>query len=187
MFAGSGGYNYTSFQISKGASLLLQDFWYEGPDPSTFAKVSDNSTFTVEGSRIYLPVGNGDAINLHNLKCSATIITSAPDSDIRVSGTPTGRVWILGDFFGSAANYVFNLASTVFGGFNFNRYFQPSIGSEPIPDQGATASPATIRLMLAQSRTSHPTIPMDLPPGVTDTRLYRVIVEQGSIGIHISR
>ena len=187
VFAGSGGANYTSFQASKGASLLVQDFWYEGPDPSTFAQVSDNSTFTVEGSRIALPVGNGDAITLNNLKCSATIMSSAPDSDVRVSGTPTGRVWILGDNFGSAANYVFNLASTVFGGFNLNRYFNPSIGSEPVHDFGATASSATIRTMLAQSRTSHPSTIMDLPPGVTDTRFYRVFVEQGSIGVYIRR
>ncbi|MGP0094483.1 MAG: glycosyl hydrolase family 28-related protein [Xanthobacteraceae bacterium] len=186
LFAGSTSDNYISYQASQGASLLVRDAWYEGANVTTFAQVSDSSNVTIEGSRIALPANNGDAIQIKNLTCDATTLSSAPDSDVNIGGSGNGNAWVVANNFGTASSYFSNLSSGVVGAFNLNRY-SSSNGSTPITDMTATPNAAFISATLAQSRTAHPSQILDLPAGVTDVRFYRVSVDLGTIGIHLER
>ena len=187
LFAGALGDNFVSFQASGGATLLVRDAWYEGPNSSTYAQISGNSSVTLEGSRMALPT-SGDAVQINTPSCPATVLSSAPDSDVKITGG-NGSVWVLGNNFNAAASYLQNLAPSVISDFNLNRRYVssgPNAGSIPIPDIGA-AQPSFIRSILAQSRAANPNVVMDLVAGITDARFYRVSVELGTIGIHIQR
>jgi hypothetical protein len=195
LFAGSSGGNYLTYQASQGASLLVRDAWYESNSASTFAQVSDNSNVTFEGSRIAnsgasggiaVPT-NADAVLLNNLSCNMTMLSSAPDSDIRVTGALNGNAWVLGNNFGTASSYFTNLAGSVSSAFNLNRYYVVGYGSKPIADMSAAPDANFIRRTLAQSRNAHPSTISDLAAGVTDSRFYRITVELGNVGIHLTR
>jgi hypothetical protein len=195
LLAGSGGANYLSYKISGGANVVVRDSWYEATFASEFAEVSGNSSFTIEGARIANSGGSGglaipttfDALQVNGLTCSAALLSSSPDSDVNVTGATSGNVWIAGNNFSNASSYLQNSSSGGSGNvaFNLNRYFQVGYGSKPITDLTATPSTAFILGAIAQSRNIQPTLVMDLEPGLTDVRLYRVTVELGNIGIHL--
>ena len=183
LFAGSLSDNYISFQASNGASLHVRDAWYELNNASTWAQVSNNSSFTGEGSRIAVPTGNGDAIQISNFSCNAALLASAPDSNVSAN-SGSGSIWVLGSNFGSATSYFNNLAVDPNAYFNFNRY-SGSDGSTPIADTTGVPAAASINTLLAQSRGAHPSVILDLPDGITDARFYRISIQLGTIGIHL--
>jgi len=196
LFAGSGGNNRTSFNVSKGGSLMVQDTWYEGPIGSTFAKVSDDessrSQLTIEGSRGALPMGNGPAIVINNLNGNVTILNNTLFNIVEIGGVGNGNVWVAGNTTGGGGifprryertSYLVNNSTGIRGVFTLNRY-QGEGGSLPDRDQG-NADPAFIRTMLAQDRASRFSPISDLPAGVTDVKLYRVTATRGRVGIHI--
>jgi len=197
LFAGASGANFVSYLASNGATLLVRDAWYEGSNPSIYALISDNSSVTLEGSRMAVPAG-GDAVVLINPSCNAAILSSAPDSDVRIipGGAGglgiriiggSGDVWVLGNNFGTAESYLNNLAPTVHSAFNLNRHYVPAgpnAGSVAIADIGIPDA-NFIRTVLAQSRAAHPSDMYDLAGDQTDVRFYRVSVELGTIGIHL--
>jgi Pectate lyase superfamily protein len=186
LFAGSGGANHVTYQALHGASLLVRDAWYEGYNPSTYAQISDNSSVTLEGSRMAVPL-SGDSVQLNNISCNVAILSSAPDADVNISGENNGKAWVLGNNFSLAKTYFQNDSNSISSAFNLNRYATRADGSFALDDKSRTLDPSFIRLMLAQSRTAHPTQIKDLPLGVTDLRLYRVVVELGTVGIHLRR
>ena len=117
---------------------------------------------------------SGDAVQINTPSCPATVLSSAPDSDVKITGG-NGNVWVLGNNFNAAASYLQNLAPSVISDFNLNRRYVssgPNAGSIPIPDIGA-AQPSFIRSILAQSRAANPNVVMDLVAGITDARFYR--------------
>jgi hypothetical protein len=186
LFAGSGGANYISYQALQGATLLVRDAWYEGNNPSIFAQISDNSSVTLEGARIAVPT-NGDAVQLNNLSCNSTILSSAPDADVKITGGQNGNVWVLGNNFSLATSYFSNLAPGVSSAFNLNRYASRTDGSLAFPDQSGMPDSNFVRTMLAQSRSAHPTEIRDLAAGITDVRFYGIVVELGTVGIHLRK
>jgi len=196
LFGGSGGNNKVSFSVSKGGNLMVQDTWYEGPNRSTFATVSDSgrskSQFTIEGSRGALPKGNGPAVLVNNLNGNVTILNNTLFNVIQVEGVGAGNVWVAGNTTDGSgicpepyvsSSYLVNNSSTTRGVFIENRY-QGANGSLPDPDEG-TADPAFVRTMLAQDRASRFSQISDLPAGVTDVKLYRVTTGNAKFGIHI--
>jgi len=195
LFAGSSGANYLSYQASLGASLIVRDAWYESNTATTYAQISDNSSVTFEGSRMATSGGSGglaiptnlDAIQVNNLSCNATVLSSALDSDVRVSGANTGSVWVLGNNFGTASRNFVSPSDISGAAFNLNRYHVVGYGSKPVPDKTSFPDPSFIRSTLAQSRSAHPSEIKDLASGITDVRFYRITVELGRIGIHLER
>ena len=191
LLAGSGGANYLSFLASRGATLLVRDAWFEGTKPFVYARASDNSTVTFEGSRIassgWASPTTLDAIELKNLSCPATLLSSAPDSDVKIAKNSKGPAAVLANNFGFARQYVASEDGSVAPIFALNRYYEKGEGSKPIVKSYNNATAALIRVALAQSRGTRPSVIEDLAPGLTDVRLYRVDVELGSVGIRIAR
>jgi hypothetical protein len=178
--------NYISVQASQGASVLVRDTWYEGGGTPTFAQVSDNSVVTIEGSRVAVPTGR-DAIQINNLSCQVTELSSMPDGDVNISGSGNGNVWVVGNNYGAPVNFFSNMASGVLGAFNLNRYNSSSQAALPVTDITAIPNAGFIRTMLAQSRAAHPRQIQDLAAGLTDARFYRIVIEAGTVGIHLEK
>lgn len=190
LLAGSGGANYLSFQVSGGADVLVRDAWFEGTRPFVYAQVSDNSTVTFEGSRMatsgWAAPTQLNAVQVDNLSCAVTVLSSASDSDVGIKNSSSGSIGILGNNFGKARQYVSGDGS-VKPVFALNRYDLKSYGSKPVSKTYAAPTPTAILTALAQSRATHPSDIEDLKAGVTDARFYRVTVEGGDIGIVITR
>jgi hypothetical protein len=194
LLSGSGGANYLTYQVSQGASLLVRDAWYESNTATAFAQVSGNSNATFEGSRVSNSGGVGglaaptalDAVEINDLSCTVAVLSSAPDSDVKVDAPQNGNVWVVGNNFNNASRYFTNNAGSVGSYFNFNRYYSPSTGSNAIPDLTPVPNSSFVLRALAQSRATHPSQILDLVAGVTDVRFYRVTVELGNIGIHLT-
>jgi hypothetical protein len=196
LFAGSGGNNNTSFRVSGGGNLMVQDTWYEGPIRSTFAKVSDSersrSQFTIEGSRGALPVGNGPAIVISNLNGNVTVLDNTLFNIVQIDGAGSGNVWVAGNTTDGTGifprpyettSYLVNNSKGTRGVFSFNRY-QSKRGSLPDRDEGE-ADPTFVRAMLAQDRAGRFLSISDVSADVTDVRLYRIMATRGRYGVHI--
>jgi Pectate lyase superfamily protein len=183
LFAGSGAANYLTVDISGGATLLLRDFWYETTAPSVFARIVGNSRVTLEGSRIAMPPGSS-AIQIDDLSCAATILSSALDGPIDVERLHDGTVMAMGNNFGNSKSWWVTNGGEGRTIFLSNRRVS-SAGSVTIPDVSQGGDANTVRSMLAQTRAEQPSEIEDLAKGITDLRLYRVSVELGKIGIHI--
>jgi Pectate lyase superfamily protein len=186
IFAGSGGANAVTFEASKGATLLVRDFWYEGNNPSIYARISDNSSVTLEGSRMAVP-RSGDSVDIDNLSCATYVLLNAPDAQVNVTGNGGGNVWVLGNNFSQASTWWKNSATSGTNLFNFNRRADPKEGSIAIPDASRVPSNASLLTALAQSDSTKPSEILDLRAGITDVRLYRVEVELGTFGVHVMR
>jgi hypothetical protein len=182
LYAGAMGDNYLSYDISKGARFVVRDVWYEGRNNSLYAHVTDNSIFTVEGSRIALPSGNGNAIKLQAFTGNASIVQSSLDNGIDISSDTSGNVWALGNYFNGTSYYS---DTTAHFGFTDNRWRDPSYGSRAISDAGRALSASFARTMLSHSMSENPTSITSLPAGITDLRFYRVFIERGSVGLHL--
>ncbi len=195
LFAGSSGANYLSYQASRGAKLIVRDAWYESNTATTYAQVSDNSSVTFEGSRMATSGGSGglaiptnlNAIEVNNLSCNATVLSSALDSDVKVNGANTGSIWVLGNNFGTASRNLTSPSDISGVDFNLNRYYVVGYGSKPVPDKTSLPDPSFIRNALAQSRSAHPSEIRDLASGITDVRFYRITVDLVRTGIHLER
>jgi hypothetical protein len=194
LFAGSGGANHLTFDISKGATVLVRDAWYEGQQPATYAQVSDDSNVTFEGSRLATSGGSSvpgpmvpPAIGLTNFQGKASIFSSALDSEIRLDQKSDGMVWSTGNNFGVASSFFTSVSDKEKTKFDLNRKYVASYGSQAIEDRNPLPNANFVREMLAQSRAAHPSEIKDLISEITDVRMYRIAVELGSVGIHLTR
>ena len=184
VFAGATSNNYLSFDVINGGRLLVNEVWYEGPGASTFAHVAGNSTFTLQGSRMALPV-NGYSIRIDDLSGKATVLTSQPDAPIVISGNGNGTVWVAGNESHGPSNYFSDNSPSTLGVFTHNRWYDPSYGSRSSANQG-TADNNLVTAMLAHMRSERPLAePTVLPAGVTDLRLYRVFIDATTIGLRL--
>ncbi len=184
VFAGATSDNYLSFEVVSGGSLLVNDVWYEGTGASTFAHVADNSTFTVDNSRMALPQ-TGYSVQINDLSGKASVLSCQPDAPVGVLGTGNGTAWVAGNESHGPSSYFVNTAVSTTGVFSDNRWLGSS-GSVSVPDQGA-ASATFVRSMLAHIRSEKPLTQTDvLPSGVTDLRLYRVFIDSAITDIHLS-
>ena len=110
------------------------------------------------------------------------------DGNLVISGNGS-QAKVLGiGLVGPSQNYFANSASPAAQALLLNSTTWnstiPGSGASPIPEQGVY-DPSFIRDMLSQIRTEQPSGLTSLPSGVTDLRLYRVVVEQGLTGIHL--
>jgi hypothetical protein len=187
VYAGAASDNYSSFEVTNGGQLLVNDLWCEGPAAPLFAHVTDSSVFTADNCRMALPA-TAYSVRVDNLSGKATVLNNQPDAPVGVFGSGNGTAWAAGnESHGPTSGYFTDTANGTLGVFSENRWYDPSYGSRPVTDQG-TASATLVRSMLAQMRAGQPlNEPSVLPSGVTDLRLYRIFVDAGITNIRLSR
>jgi Pectate lyase superfamily protein len=197
IFGGSGGGNYVSASAFDGGGLMIQDYWNDsaavGGINQTFATITDNAQFTLEGSSINLSGTNGPAVTINNFSGNATFLCNSIGNVVQVSGSGNGNVWVAGNTTTGPGPYpvmendwlVNNATGTtaIFTS-NRNQITASTNGNLPNPDSG-TPTAAFVRQMLGQDRASRFTTITDLTGGVTDVKIYRIFSNVGMYGIHI--
>jgi hypothetical protein len=148
-----------------------------------------------------LPKGNGPAIQFNNFTGNATILSNTLSNVVSVQGSGSGNVWLAGNTTDYvmpepyiSTSYLVNQSAGTTGVFTQNRYQDPGPngtggqGSLPDPDQNASlVTPAFVQKMLAQDRASRFSTITDLPAGVTDAKLYRIVAINALYGVHITK
>jgi Pectate lyase superfamily protein len=183
LFAGASSNNGLSYEVSEGAKLLVEDFWYETPDTSLtrFLRVSGNGTFTQQGGRVALASGSTPAFDITNFQGTAAILSLQSDDRIAVSGNGFGgKVLVAGLQHDNTA--LFSNSSSAQTAAVHNRYY--SGGSWPIDTIG-TSDHTFVRNALAHSRAQKPSRISSAPTNFTDARLHRVRAQDHRIGILI--
>ncbi|HWE51639.1 MAG TPA: hypothetical protein VG273_17735 [Bryobacteraceae bacterium] len=188
LFSGASSNNVLSYELSNGGRLLVRDIWYESNPPTGFLRLTGNGQFTMHGSRVALPPRHTPAAaDLTDFHGSATFLNLQFDDRIVTGGDgANSRVLAMGLEGGlNLPGFLLNNSSPAARALVLNsRDFTAGGSSVKVPDQG-TADPAFLREMLAQTRAEQPGIIDKLPAGVSDARLYRVWVQNATVGIHL--
>jgi len=173
LLAGSADLNGINV-LADSANVVVRDMWNDTPTGGTInpllAHITGTSHITVEGC-------------VHNMQSAGAVAVSGP---VDVLSTTLGGAVNYASFVGGCSFLsAFTTAPYAAGaGTLENRLYDTTNGSTPIAD-AVVATDAQIRAALAQSRSTHPTLPVDLPAGTTDIRLSRVTIENCKTGLHI--
>jgi hypothetical protein len=185
IFSGASSGNIISYDVSRGANVLVRDLWYESGAGAGFANIHDRATFTVDGVRISSPSNaTSPAFNIVDLKGSVAVVAADLDDRITISGNGSAaRVLGLAVFDEQeSASYFTSSASPVAQALLINSRHRANGGrgnrSIPTPNVG---SPDGTFIESLLSRTRAETIGplVDSPPEVTDFRMLRVWVADG--------
>lgn len=185
IFSGASSNNSLSYDVSREGRLLVRDVWYETGHPTGFLRLSDDSTFTLHGSRVALPVASAlPAAELRNFSGRATFVEDAFDGKIATSGA-VGHAKVLG--FGllggvGIPKYFPDVSPALSATLRASRVAIAGGSSVPVPDQGPF-DPQSARQLLEQTRQQQPRVIQDLPPGASDIRFYRVWFERTTNGV----
>jgi hypothetical protein len=191
IFSGASSGHRTSYDVSGGASVLVRDVWYESGAGPGFARIHDRAVFTVDGSRLSTPAGGTPpAFDIQNLNGRVTIVATHIDDRISVSGDGSKAMVLgLGVFAEQRwSSYFLNAASPPARAALFNtrqHSLLPGTRSASTANIGS-ADPAFIRTMLSHARRESPRPLVALPAGVTDVRLFRVWVSNGTNNITLT-
>ena len=191
VFSGASSGNRMSYDVSRGATVLVRDLWYESGAGPGFAKVHGRATLTVDGVRVSSPVNQAPAaFEISDLDGTVSILATHIDDRIVISGN--GRnAKVLGmaifceqgfaDCFLNTASPkadVILLSSRQISRLPGNR----SIGATDV----GTVDPEFIRTMLGHARGELPAVLESLPAGTTDARMFRVWVTGGLNNVTLS-
>lgn len=187
MLSGSGNGNLVTLAISGAPNVVFRDFFFDaggGVPTARFATISGGGAITIEGCTTYTPTGQ-DFATCTSFSGKATFLCNQMESNVTIDAASSGNVWVAGCNFDTASTWLtansgsgtsfFNLCRQVGGG-----------GSVPITDPGGLPSQSFVETMLAQSRACVPVVLASNGAGVTDVRMYRVSVNAGTVGIHIT-
>jgi hypothetical protein len=196
IFGAGDGVNRMTYELSSGGVLVIEDAWYEGGDPG-FVTLTDSGSFTLNGGRIYTadPAHGGTAaeippIVLNNFKGPVNILnTKIGRGGISLDGPGTNTQLLAMGVNGPAGtpNYLKNNSTLAQTALLDSSLGMPEGNSRSVPDQtnNIGSLPDFVRQMLGELRAAKPLSFGLLGAAPTDVRLFRVIVEQSPIGIHI--
>lgn len=191
-FGGGAGGGNLSYQVEHGGRLMVQDSWFEGPEPG-FMRLTDSGTFTLNNALIAAgdPNHGGAGEGLAEIGDFHGPVSLLNTTFIHTRAVVSGN--------GSATDVLF-LGCTgldVVGATNGQTYLDnqsPNAQVEQlmsassglqIPNVGI-GGPVFLRQMLSQLRTETPRRLVPLPAGVTDVRMYGVGVEACRVGIRLT-
>ncbi|PYR28226.1 MAG: hypothetical protein DMF98_03600 [Acidobacteria bacterium] len=184
IYSGASSGNRVSYEISRGARVLVRDLWYESGAGAGFANVHDRAVFTVDGARISSPVnGSPPAFDIANLIGRVTILTTHIDDRVTIRGNGSrANVLAMGVFAEQkASSYFLNAASPPAHAVLANSRQLATVWgnrSTATKDEGEI-DPVFIEDMLNQARRERAGPLSALSAGVTDVRMFRVWVANG--------
>ena len=87
VFSGASSGHRVSYDVSRGAKVLVRDVWYKSGAGPGFAKIHDRAMFTADGVRISSAVNQlPPAFDIVNLSGAVAILTADIDDRITLSG-----------------------------------------------------------------------------------------------------
>ncbi|HEY2583270.1 MAG TPA: glycosyl hydrolase family 28-related protein [Mucilaginibacter sp.] len=191
IYSGAESGNDLSHEVSNGGNLMVQDAWYEGGNKSIYANLSGNGIFAADGNHISTPQHTDvPSVKVNNF--SGKAIFAADDFTDRFAINGDGsrtKILALGimaeddpivaDTSSPKADMRLLLSRT--------RDYHSNVsgsGSYTISDIGRYDQ-TFVDEMLANILNIHPIILDALPKGVSDIRLYRVMLINGAKGLDI--
>jgi len=178
-----------TYDISKGAAVLVRDSWYESSPSPLYLKLTGRATLTMDNCLVSLKTSSSPAYDISNLVGKVTIIGNYTEGLVIVSGDGSNaQVLNLGAVSQIDSPYFLSSASPAASTLLLNSRevtkTVPGSRTKQTLNQGKVDA-AFIRSMLAQTRTAVQKPLSALPPGVTDLRLDRVSVVNGTNNIRI--
>ena len=174
--------------MSRGATLVARDIWYEGPAEGGFARVHDGAAMALQGSRVATPPGwTPPAFVVEADAARMTLLTTLFDDRMVVAGS-TGRARILAvadmredNGMPAFTNSSAAPARTVMA-LSRQRSKAGGLiprGTVPLTDVGSIDADF-VRTMLQDTRRVPPPSLDAVPPGATDLRMFRVWITGGA-------
>jgi Concanavalin A-like lectin/glucanases superfamily/Phosphoesterase family/Pectate lyase superfamily protein len=191
IYSGSSTGENLPYSVSSGGTLLARDIWYDASGSSpAFMNVSGRAAATLEGLAVNVPVTGQTtpAFTISNLTGKVSLLDLWLLDRVIISGSGSAAQ-VLGA--GLQAGYVptssyfqNNASPAATAGLVESRQNTSSGGTVETPNAG-TIDNTFVTAMLAQTRAATPQPVTALPSGVTDLRMYRVYVTQGTNNIHL--
>jgi hypothetical protein len=192
IFGGASAGNDLTYEVTRGASLLVRDMWYEsvGQNQTRFMRCTDSGCFTLHGANIApkfsrVEVPTVEIVNFAGQLSFLGTQFSFPNTSLALSGEgrETG-VMLLGTLGENEPAFHSSGAQTAIA-----QSFKVSENGSKfarLPDEGVS-NPEFLRRMLGQTRTENPLALGSLPAGTTDLRIFRVFVRNCRVGIEIRK
>ena len=191
IFSGAESNNVVSHQVSNGGNLAIRDTWYEGGIKSTYADLTGNSIFTAEACKVATPQHTiVPSVYIHDFSGKATFVADDFTDRFVLTGNCTGaRVLALGLL---AEDYPFVADTSAIKAdlkciLNRTRDYKSNIshsGSFAVPDIGVFNQTGFYEMMENSLSIKLPFL-NNLPKGITDVRIYKVMSTSGTIGLDI--
>jgi hypothetical protein len=185
-YSGAQSGNNTSYQVSSGGNLTIEDSWYEGgTEKSTYADLSGKGFFTADGDHIATPqYTDVPSVKVNNFSGKATFVSDDITDRFAISGDGS-QAKILGLGLttedspivadtSSPKSDIRILASRV----------RDAGGSHAVADVGAYDQ-SFVSSMLTNMNSTNPAILTSLADGVSDIRMFRVLSWYGAKGLDI--
>lgn len=184
VFSGASAGKRVSYDVSRGAKVLVRDLWYESGAGPGFANIHGRAQFTADGLRVSSPINQlPAAFNISDLDGKVAILAADIDDRITIGGTgSSAKVLGMAVYCHQpvADCFVNTTSPPADTAFLNSRQISPVIYTRSIrADDVGTESSAFIRTMLAHTRAEAPAMLHSLPAGVTDVRMFRVWVANG--------
>jgi hypothetical protein len=195
VFGGASANNGITYDVRNGGKLLVRDMWYETSGSDTnksprFMVCTNSGWFTLHGAQVALAQTQSGVpvVQVSNFVGRASFLTTQftftnTNSAFSVSGHQTNTaVLLLNTLNGVAPSFksVEPRASVLQ---SFEAFDGPMVN--PMTDFGPKDA-AFLKQMLAQTRSSRPSLLTPIPPGLADVRIHRVIVQTARIGIRLT-
>jgi len=152
-----------------------------------FARVTGRGQFTMAGSRAAVPA-SVPAFDFGGFTGRASVLTTAADSRVDVSGVTTGAaIFVNGLIVPSGLSPILNDTSVSAHSVVLqNTRMQVAGGSSVAVADTAGATTTFVRNALAQTRAEQPQVIGRLANGLTDLRLYRVATTNTLVGVRVT-
>lgn len=191
IYSGAESGNVLSHEVSNGGNLMVQDSWYEGGNKSTYVNLSGKGIFSADGDHIATPQHTDvPSVVVYNFSGKATFIADDFSDRFAISGDGSkAKILALGimaednpivaDTSSPKADIRVLFSRT--RDYNSNK---TGSGSYTISDIG-TYDQMFVNDMLNNIMNVRSIILTTLPVGVSDIRLYRVMLLNGAKSLDI--
>src|SRR5262245_28547147 len=182
IYSGLSSREMVPWDVSGGGKLLVRDVWYEGSLSPAYLHLTGSGTVTMEGVMVALGVDQSTpTFDIDSFKGNATFINAYTPGNWVVSGDGTqARVLGVGlNEITPLSTYFSNNASPPATVGLLQSVNATTLDGYPTPNTG-TLNDTFVKDMFAQTRGEEPRMLAELPAGVTDLRLFRVILGSGT-------
>ena len=193
LFGGASSNNQLSYDVQSGGQIVAEDIWYEGAPPR-FVHLTGAGAFTLNGA-VVAPGRPGPneaaqdpdfaAVEADDFHGDLALLGVQIQTRVSVHGAGHDTDFLALGVQGNGTDYYANTSPHAHAALVGSLRSTDGGGATTIPDVG-TADSAFLRRMLAPVRQTVAEPLTDFNTGRADVRLFRVCVQNATVGIHLS-